>query len=264
MKKGLTYVILLLISTSWMSHAQINPNELAMTSMTIISSDIKASATWYRKYMRFRMVEYRPSKHAKMRKGTFDLNLKQGQNTIVIKDINFSKGKKYINGIDKVGFRVNQYDSLKSLLTKAEETFVQEDTLDGNIGFRTMTVLDPDGNKIQFLEVPSTTQKYIIQPTLFTISSSDYITSLKWYKSKMGFREVKLKDESNIHFQNYLKKDNIILEIIHLPYESLETTEFMPIERDLAAFDALSFQIGFAREHAFTLDNNGNKIALKH
>ncbi|WP_162555922.1 VOC family protein [Reichenbachiella versicolor] len=263
MKKG----ILLLLTTLFAcldASAQNDPNKLAMTSVTVVCSDIKTSATWYRRYMKFKMMEYRPEKYAKMIKGGFRLNLMQGQNTIVLNQINFSKGKKYVNGIDKIGFTVNQFDSLKLYLERYEETFVQKDTMDVNIGYRTMTVLDPDGNKIQFLEAASSSKNYIVLPKLFAISSSDYIMSLKWYKAKMGFKELKLNDEKNIHFQNYLRKDDILLELIHLPYESLETTEFMPVERDLASFDALSFKIGLAKTNAFKLDNNGNKIVLKH
>jgi len=186
--------------------AQIDPNKLAMSSVTIISSNIKASATWYRRYMKFKMVDYRPEKYAKMTKGGFRLNLIQGKNTIVSKELNFSKGKKYVNGIDKIGFSINQFDSLQLYLERYEETFVKKSYFDKNLNCKTMTVQDPDGNKIQFLDQPNNTNNYTVTPKLFSISSSDYITSLKWYKNKMGFKEFELKDESNIHFQNFLKK----------------------------------------------------------
>ncbi|MGL1885398.1 MAG: hypothetical protein OCD76_02690, partial [Reichenbachiella sp.] len=65
-----------------------------------------------------------------------------------------------------------------------------------------------------------------------------------------------------LHYQNLLIKDNITLELLHLPYESLETTEFMPIERDLAQIDQLIFKTGAAQKEAFEMDNNGNKIIL--
>ena len=261
--KAILTVLILLFGITNVG-AQIDPNRLYLNSATVISSDIKASATWYRKYMKFKMADYRPDGYALMTKGEFSIKFIQGQNTIKLHELNFANGKKFVNGIDKIGFAVNQFDSLELYFRRNEERFLEEPAHHKNLNCRTMIVEDPDGNKILFMDRPDHQKTYTVRPVFFCISSSDYITSLKWYKSKMGFVEMELKDDANIHYQNYLKRDDIILELVHLPYESLETTEFMPVERDLAAIDVVSFRLGTAKKVAFEMDNNGNKIVLKY
>lgn len=242
------------------SFSQSNLSELRISSATIIVKDLKTSATWYHKFLQFRVKEFRPNQHVKMQNEDFQLILRQGNATLLKSQIRFKEGKKYINGINKLGFETNQFDSLHLYLERYEQKFVQDVYEEKNLGLSAFIVEDPDGNQIQFFDIPNNKKLYSVKPTFFTIQSSDYINTLKWYTQQMGFEEVEVKDDTNIHFQNFLKKDGIMLELIHLPYESVETTEFMPIERDLAQIEQLTFQIGIAKTKAFELDNNGNKI----
>ena len=126
-----------------------------------------------------------------------------------------------------------------------------------------MIVVDPEGNKVQFFDRPESDEKFSMIPSLFSINCPDYGTTRSWYMEKMGFREIELSDDANASFQSFFKKDNIILELIHLPFESLETTEFMPVDRDLASYDQISFRTGLAKKAVFEMDNDGNKIVLK-
>ncbi|MCV9389099.1 VOC family protein [Reichenbachiella ulvae] len=240
--------------------SQTDLNELRFTRATLIVRDLKTSAAWYRKFLQFKIEEYRPNKHVKMRNNDFQLILTQGNATLLKSQIRFKEGKKYINGITKIGFDINQFDSLHLYLERYEQKLAKDTYKDKNLSLNTFIAEDPDGNLIQFFDVPDNNTKYTVTPSFFTIQSSDYINTLKWYTSHLGFEEIEVVDDSNIHYQNFLKKDDITLELIHLPYESMETTEFMPVDRDLAMIEELTFKIGVAKNKAFELDNNGNKI----
>ncbi|PIB36367.1 hypothetical protein BFP72_13665 [Reichenbachiella sp. 5M10] len=235
-------------------------NELRMTSAVLIVKDLKVSAGWYRKFLQFSIEEYRPNQHVKMRNDEFQLTLRQGNGTLLQSQIRFKEGKKHINGIEKIGFKTNRFDSLHLYLERYEQPFAQDIFADQNLDILSFVAEDPDGNKIRFFDAPNNSQLYEIDPCYFTIQSSDYINTLKWYTTQMGFEEIEIVDDTNLHFQNYLTKDGIILELIHLPYESVETTEFMPLERDLAQIEQVTFKIGTAKTKAFVMDNNGNKV----
>src|SRR5690606_33166418 len=128
----------------------------------------------------------------------------------------------------------NQYDSLEMYFQRYEQKFHVPTYFDENLGMRTMIVKDPDGNQVQFFDKPDDGTGFKLDPMFFSINSSDYITTYNWYTEKMGFVAMEVRDDSKSAYQTYLKKDGIILELVHLPYESIETTEFMPIDRDLA------------------------------
>ncbi|UXP34017.1 VOC family protein [Reichenbachiella agarivorans] len=260
-------LLLLIVCLSMMFHSeavfsQKNINELRFSSATIIVKDLKTSASWYRKFLQFSVEEYRPDKYVKMKNDDFRLILKQGNSTLLKSQINFKEGKKYINGITKLGFATNQFDSLYMYLQKYEQIIVKDIHDDINLGLKSYVTLDPDGNLLQFFDIPNQSRLYQVDPMYFTIQSSDYINTLKWYTTHMGFEEIEIVDDSNIHFQNLLRKDGIILELVHLPHQSVETTEFMPLNRDLAQIEELSFKIGLAKTKAFELDNNGNKVVF--
>ncbi|MFY0624842.1 MAG: VOC family protein [Reichenbachiella sp.] len=270
MKKTLIQytLIFILVLSKWLSssalgQATVNLNELRMSSAVIIVKDLKSSASWYYKYLKFKIKEFKPEKHVKMTHNGFQLTLRKGKSTLLLREITFTKGKKYVNGINKLGFTSNQFDSLNFYLQRHEQKFMKPASLDQNIGKQTMIVYDPDGNQIFLIDEPSDPSSFILKPNFLSINSSDYITTLKWYTTHLGFEEIELKDDSNAHFQSLLRKDDIILELIHLPYESLETTEFMPIERDLASFDRVVFEKGLAKKVISELDNNGNKIVIR-
>ncbi|MBU2914414.1 MULTISPECIES: hypothetical protein [Reichenbachiella] len=258
-------LLLLIVYVVMMFHpkpvfSQKSISELRMTGATLIVKDLKVSAGWYRKFLQFSIEEYRPNQHVKMRNDEFHLTLRQGSGTLLKSQIRFKEGKKYINGIDKIGFKTNRFDSLHLYLAHYEQKLFKDTYTDPNLPIESFIAIDPDGNKIQFFNHPNNSQLYEIDPCYFTIQSSDYINTLKWYTTQMGFEEIEIVDDTNLHFQNYLTKDGIILELIHLPYESVETTEFMPLERDLAQIEQVSFKIGTAKTKAFVMDNNGNKV----
>lgn len=259
----------LLLSTCWITpkntiaQSGADINELTFASAQIIVRDLKTSATWYRKFLKFKVKEYKPEKHVKMENGSFQLTLIKGKNTLLLREITFTKGKKYVNGIDKIGFSTNQFDSLNIYFQRYKQKYYKPVSFDENLGVRSMEISDPDGNKLVFLDEPGSEQKFTLRPSFFSINSSDYINTLKWYTTHFNFKEMELNDDSKSHFQNLLRQDGITLELIHLPYESLETTEFMPLDRDLASFDRIAFRTGLGKKVKFELDNNGNKIVLR-
>ena len=251
-----------LLSDTYTSIAQ-PIDELTLVNSTLISRDVKTTANWYRRFLKFKVGEYRPEKHIKMTRDGFQLTIRKGRSTLLADQIVFAKGKKYIHGIDKIGFSTNQFDSLHMYFQRYEQKLLAEPFFDQNLQMRTMIIKDPDGTKIQFFDTPDGAKDYKIKASFFAINASDYITTFKWYTEKMGFVEMEVKDDSNSHFQNYLQKDGIILELIHLPYESIETTEFMPVDRDLASVERIVFREGLAKKAVFETDNNGNKVVYK-
>jgi len=255
-------ITLLFCLSNNISNAQNKIEELRMSNVTIIVSDLQATATWYKKFLKFKIEEYRPQKHVKMSKGDLQIILQQGRNTLILDQINFTKGKKYVNGIDKIGFDTNKFDSLYSYLERNEQKFQQTVVIDNNLGKRTFIVKDPDGIKLQFFEISSKEKDFKLIPVLFSLNASDYALTRSWYMEHFGFEELTLKDQDKAINQNLFKKDRIILELLHFPFESLETTEFMPIDRDLASFEKITFKLNFAKTKAFEMDNSGNKIVL--
>lgn len=240
--------------------AQDNRENFYISGLTIVARDVKLSATWYRKYLDIGIKEYKPQKHVKMKAGDFSLFIRQGKDVMVRSQINLPKGKKYINGIDKIGFTTNRFDEIIEKLSAAGQHLVEEVTDDKNLGMRYFVATDPDGNKIQIFDRPNPVDSVVTQAMFFSIMSSDYINTMKWYEKNIDFTEVEIVDETKIHYQNLLHKGEVVFEIIHLPYESLETTEFMPIGRELAGFEALTFKSKDGKTTTFETDNNANKI----
>ena len=259
-------LIAVVLVFSFLSHRKSKAqsiDELSLSGTTLISRDIKTSANWYRRFLKMKVGEYRPDKHIKMSRNGFQLVLRKGRSTLLVDQIIFAEGKKYIHGIDKIGFTTNQFDSLHMYFRRYEQKYHTQPYFDKNLGVRTMVLKDPDGTKIQFFDLPDGEKDFKLIASFFAINASDYITTLKWYTEKMGFSEMEVKDDSNAHFQTYLEKDGIILELIHLPYESIETTEFMPVDRDLASVERLVFREGLAKKTIHKMDNNGNQIVYK-
>lgn len=241
-------------------HAQSQTEDFYIAGLTIVARDVKLSATWYRKYLNIGITEYKPQKHVKMKTGDFSLYIKQGKDVMVRSQINLPKGKKYINGIDKIGFATNRFDETIEKLTDSGQHLAEGVTEDKNLKMRYFVATDPDGNKVQIFDRPNPVDSMVTQAMFFSILSSDYINTMKWYEKNIDFTEVEIVDEAKIHYQNILHKDDVIFEIIHLPYESLETTEFMPIGRELAGFEGLTFKSNNGKMATFETDNNANKI----
>ncbi|MEO9804456.1 MAG: VOC family protein [Reichenbachiella sp.] len=226
----------------------------------IVARDVKLSATWYRKYLDIAIKEYKPQKHVKMCIGDFTLHIKQGNNVLVRSQLRLPKGKKYINGIDKIGFATNKFEEVRDRLSTSGQKVLEEITEDKNLSLRYFLTTDPDGNKVQIFDQPNPIDSVIVKPIFFSVLSSDYINTMKWYEENIDFTEIETIDESKIHYQNLLHKGAVIFEIIHLPYEALETTEFMPLGRDLAGFSQIVFKSGDGKNSTFELDNNANQI----
>lgn len=242
------------------SFAQSRSNDFQLSGVTIIARDVKLSATWYRKYLDITIKEYKPQQHVKMKIGEFDLYIKQGNGVLLKSQINFPKGKKYVNGIDKIGFSTNKFDVVKEKLIASGQKILEEVTEDKNLELRYFLTADPDGNKVQIFDAPNPADSASTKAMFFSITSSDYINTMSWYEENIDFTEIKTVDESKIHYQNLLHKGEVIFEIIHLPYESLETTEFMPMGRELASFDGIKFRSGEGKSSTFEMDNNANQV----
>lgn len=240
--------------------AQGSKSGFMLSGATIIARDVKLSATWYRKYLDIGIVEYKPQQHVKMKTGNFNLFIRQGKNVLIRSQLNLPKGKKYINGIDKIGFTTNKFEEVREKLLTSQQKILEEVVEDQNLGIRYFLTSDPDGNKVQIFDRPNPVDSVITHAMFFSVLSSDYINTMKWYEKNIDFTEIETVDESKIHYQNLLHKGEVIFEIIHLPYESLETTEFMPLGRDLAGFDQIIFKTGEGKNSTFEIDNNANKI----
>ena len=241
-------------------HAQEKSSDFILSGATIVARDVKISATWYRKYLDISIKEYKPQKHVKMKAGEFDLFIRQGKNVLLKSQIQFPKGKKYVNGITKIGFSTNQFDEVLEKLKESNQKLIEEPTEDANLKMRYFLTSDPDGNQVQIFDKPNTLDSAQTEAIFFTITSSDYINTMKWYEENIDFTEVETIDESKIHYQNLLHKGDVIFEIIHLPYESLETTEFMPLGRELAGFEAINFKSKSGKTSSFQMDNNANNV----
>lgn len=240
--------------------AQADAGDFKLSGATIIARDVKLSATWYRKYLDIAIKEYKPEQHVKMKAGDFNLYIKQGKSVMLKSQIQFPKGKKYVNGITKIGFSTNKFEEVKSNLEADGLKILEDVTEDKNLKKRYFLTVDPDGNQVQIFDHTNPVDSVITEAMFFSITSSDYINTMKWYEENIDFTEIKIVDESKIHYQNLLRKGDVIFEIIHLPYESLETTEFMPLGRELASFDELKFKSKDGKSSTFEMDNNANKV----
>jgi len=241
-------------------YAQSTSSDFQLSGATIIARDVKLSATWYRKYLDIAIKEYKPQQYVKMKTGDFNLYIKQGKGVLLKSQIRFPKGKKYVNGIDKIGFSTNNFDAVKEKLIASEQKILEDVTEDKNLKMRYFLTSDPDGNKVQIFDASNPLDSTLTKAMFFSITSSDYINTMSWYEENIDFTEIKTVDESKIHYQNLLHKGDVIFEIIHLPYESLETTEFMPVSRELASFDGIKFKSGVGKKSTFEMDNNANKV----
>lgn len=242
------------------SLAQADQMDFTLSGITIISRDVKLSATFYRKYFDISIKEYKPQKYVKMTAGDFSLYIKQGSNLLVRSQIKLPKGKKYINGIDKIGFATNKFQEVRDKLIASGHKLIEDVTEDKNLGMRYFLTSDPDGNKVQIFDKPNAVDSVLTEAIFFSVLSSDYINTMRWYEKNIDFSEIKTLDESKIHYQNLLQKGEVIFEIVHLPYESLETTEFMPLGRELAGFEQITFKSKGGSKSTFEMDNNANKI----
>lgn len=256
-------LILILSLSFYQVDAQTENNNFQLSGTTIIARDVKLSATWYRKYLDIAIKEYKPQKHVKMKAGDFNLLIKQGKSVMIKSQIQFPKGKKYVNGISKIGFSSNKFDDVKEKLLASNQKLIEDVTEDKNLKMRYFLTTDPDGNQVQIFDKPNPVDSTITTAMFFSITSSDYINTMKWYEENIDFSEIKIEDESKIHYQNLLHKGDVIFEIIHLPYESLETTEFMPLGQELAGFEKIKFKSGTGTSSTFEMDNNANKIEWK-
>ena len=234
--------------------------EFHLSEATLLAKDIKLSATWYRRYLNLDIKEYKPQKIVKLKTGAFLLSIKQGRNIIIRSQVRLPNGKKYINGINKIGFACNQFTSLYEALISNDQKIVEEISFDKNIAMRFFVTQDPDGNSIQIFDQPNKVEKLTCSAILFSIISSDYINTMRWYEENIDFTAVEVIDDTKIHFQNLLHKGEVLFEIIHLPYESLETTEFMPLGRELTGFEQLTFKSQLGKNSTFRMDNNANRI----
>lgn len=263
LKFGFSLLVIIILSTgTWPTdiRAQTSSDDFYIGGLTILARDVKLSATWYRKYLDIGIKEYKPQKHVKMQTGDFSLFIRQGKDVMIRSQITLPKGKKYINGIDKIGFATNKFQEIMDKLAESGQRLIEDVTEDKNLGMRYIVATDPDGNKVQIFDRPNPADSVITEAIFFSILSSDYINTMKWYEKNIDFTEIEIVDEAKIHYQNLLQKDNVIFEIIHLPYESLETTEFMPLGRELAGFEALTFKSKNGKNSTFETDNNANKI----
>ncbi|UXX81122.1 VOC family protein [Reichenbachiella carrageenanivorans] len=264
-KYVLTLIFLLnLVIHAPVALAQSANSDFQLSGATIVAKDVKLSATWYRKYLDIAIKEYKPQQHVKMRTGEFDLLIRQGKNILLRNQIKFPKGKKYVNGINKIGFSTNQFEEVRERLLASGQKLIEDVTEDKNLNMQYILTSDPDGNTVQIFNDPIPSDSIMTRAMFFSITSSDYINTMRWYEENFDFTEVKIVDESKIHFQNLLQKGNVIFEIIHLPYESLETTEFMPLDRELASFEELKFKSGTGKATNFEMDNNANKVQWLH
>lgn len=260
LKNVFILLIFILITFNHDLSAQEKSTDFQLSGATIIARDVKLSATWYRKYLDITIEEYKPQQHVKMQTGDFNLLIKRGKSILLKSQIKFPKGKKYVNGITKIGFSTNKFDEVKGKLLASNQKLLEEVTEDKNLQMRYFLTSDPDGNQVQIFDKPNPIDSVITKAMFFSITSSDYINTMKWYEENIDFTEIKIVDESKIHYQNLLHKGDVIFEIIHLPYESLETTEFMPLGRELASFDELKFKSGEGKTSTFEMDNNANKV----
>ncbi|MEP2023249.1 MAG: VOC family protein [Reichenbachiella sp.] len=263
-----TALIIILISfvctTSYELFAQTDETDFQLSGATIIARDVKLSATWYRKYLDISIKEYKPQQHVKMKTGNFNLYIKQGKNVLLKSQVQFPKGKKYVNGISKIGFSTNKFEEIKEKLLASNQKIIEDVTEDKNLEMRYFLTADPDGNQVQIFDKPNPADSANTKAMFFSITSSDFINTMKWYEENIDFAEIKTVDESKIHYQNLLHKGDVIFEIIHLPYESLETTEFMPLGREFGGFDEIKFKSETGKTSSFEMDNNANKVRWLH
>jgi hypothetical protein len=198
--------------------------EFHLSEATLVAKDVKLSATWYRKYLNIQIKAYKPKELVTMRIGDFTLYIKQSNSILLKSRLKLPEGKKYINGITKIGFSCNRFDSLYKVLIEQKQKIIEPISKDKNLDLRFFLTQDPDGNQIQIFDIKENEPNFNCRANFFAITSSDFINTMNWYEKNIDFTEIAITDNSKIHFQNLLHKGKVIFEIIHLPYESLETT----------------------------------------
>ena len=228
-------------------------------SVSLLSKDMKRTALWYKTFLHFKLTTYSRGQYVKLHHEGFELHILQGKNVLLPSAVALPKGKTTINRIAKIGFACRDFGAIYEHLKKESQTIAQDLTIDLNLGMSYFIALDPDENQIQIFESDADASAQL-QPMFFSITTSDYIHTAKWYKDYVHFAEISIEDDRKAHFQALLSKGGVVFEIIYLPYESAEITEFMPEGFELAGIAQITFQSEQGKTAAFETDNNANKI----
>lgn len=259
-------ILLILVSIQPTFAQSSNGTSARMTSARLMARNLKTTALWYRRHLNFQIKDVKMNESAKLRISGFEIQLIQPKRTVLSSNLRLPKGKTFINGFFKIGFRTAHLDSLHAYLDHRNASVDSLIVYDDSLKTRTFLVRDPDGNRLQFFEDKSLSAQSFpgISPYFFALITSDYKNTLSWYRDRLGFREIFNLDTpiKNIYIR-LLKRGDVLLEVIHSPNRSVETTELLSYDVELAGFQRVG--IGFYKNGSGKeeVDNDGNKLIIK-
>lgn len=124
----------------------------------IIVENIDSSVAWYRNVLDLKIIKQQENSEAgykivNLGNDKMLLELLELRSSISVKTIiETNPGKKWINGIMKIGFKVDNIDSMYNDFKKMKLMFRGDIVTDPLTGKKMFILLDPDENYIQFFE----------------------------------------------------------------------------------------------------------------
>lgn len=231
---------------------------------TLYTRNIKTTAIWFKKFLGFSISDVKMNESAKLKVPGFQIQLIQPKRSVVESNLKLPAGKTLVNGFYETGFLVNNLDSIYQVMDDRGIKVDSVLTTDSELGREKFTAKDPDGNRISFYKsLPSDNLNTSCRPFLISLITSDYQNTLKWYETRLGFKQSHDLDVpiENM-FVRILQQGNIVLKIIHSPNRSVETTELLSSDIELMGFKKFGLKLsgGQTRE---VLDNDGNQLIVK-
>lgn len=138
--------------------SQENTSSIQPYFSAIIVSDIENSIDWYSKRFNFKVVsktdlEERGFKQANLKTDSILLELIEIEGTFDAKKaVEENTEYKFVKGIFKIGFQVNDLNFWIEHLKNEQTDFFGDVVSDPNSGKKMLIIKDPDGNYIQLFE----------------------------------------------------------------------------------------------------------------
>lgn len=157
MKKSILYLLVIVICLSCTPKTK-DSSSLKGFFAAIIVNNIENSIGWYESNLGFKMINKTDNeafglKQANLFKDNCHLELIALKSAIDARSEidNFTEKTKLV-GLFKIGFKVNQFDSLVKRLKDHDIRFKGDVVTDPVTDQRMVIVLDPDGNRIQLFD----------------------------------------------------------------------------------------------------------------
>lgn len=238
----------------------------AITSLNLSARNLKTSVLWYKRNLGFVIKDVKINESGKLKMEGLEISVKQPKRTLLAKNIKLPKGKMQINGFNELGFKTSFFDSLYQYL---DEKNIKVDSIVASgppADTRKFVAYDPDGNRIHFIEDQSLEKPNFpgLEVYFYSLITADLKNALSWYRDRLGFEETyNLDSPTKNRFCRIMQRGNIVLEIIHSPNRSMETTELLSYDVELAGFSRIGLTLNEKGSPKEDFDNDGNRLLIK-